>query len=459
MDPKGFRRCDGFAGSIPQKFVNTSLPVCPLCGTDDPYWTLKDKMELTAHRVMFRCKHCGGVLSATQNDFNGTTKSTAFAALTTEGAMNALIKKNQGKDVKTVYLRVEDVGECRTTDELLGKELPIEEYQAMAAAFGTPIPVVAAEDAPAEAAPEVTPIEPEQIQVTYAEPAPAAPAEPAEPVAPAAPVAPAVPVQPAAPAAPAQPVYQQPVQPVYQQPVQPVYQQPVYQQPVYQQPVYQQPVYQQPMYQQPVYQQPVQPVYQQPVYKAPAAPKPAGPRFPVLSFIFLMVAFTFALIGFAVNMSYGNSPIPTLISFVGYVLMVVGMCLFRMKRPIVFALGVLLLAVIPLLNLIQMVIMYLDYPRYFTRYPERYLTLIYYFVGFALKLIVGICYLAARPRSSKVMKLIAVLSLLVFDFLFMFINTGMYGSVNVLTSSLVSLLFITGPLYISWIFFNPFRKK
>ena len=39
-----FRRCDGFAGSIPQKFIDTRFPKCPMCGTHEPYWKLKDKM-------------------------------------------------------------------------------------------------------------------------------------------------------------------------------------------------------------------------------------------------------------------------------------------------------------------------------------------------------------------------------------------------------------------------------
>lgn len=32
-----FRRCDGFAGSVPQKFIDTKFPKCPMCGTNDPY--------------------------------------------------------------------------------------------------------------------------------------------------------------------------------------------------------------------------------------------------------------------------------------------------------------------------------------------------------------------------------------------------------------------------------------
>ncbi|MBR4941323.1 MAG: transposase, partial [Clostridia bacterium] len=199
----GFKRCDGFAGSIPQNFINANLPVCPMCGSADPYWTLKDKFEFTAHRILFRCKDCGCILSATQDDFSGTTKSTAYAVLTTGGAVNALVKKKQGKDVKTVYMKVEDAGSAQTSSALIGKELPIDEFKAMAAALSGAAPAVEEPVAAAPAAAEAPAEEPE-IKVTYAEPV-AAPAaeEPEIKVAYAEPVAAPAP-------APAAPVYTAP---------------------------------------------------------------------------------------------------------------------------------------------------------------------------------------------------------------------------------------------------------
>ena len=125
-----FRRCDGFAGSVPQKFADANIPFCPLCGTNDPYWTLRDKIEFKANRVQFKCKHCGGILSATQDDFTGRTKSKANMLFTTAGAMNALFKKQEGKDVETVYVRVDDLGTSGAT-ELAGKDLPLDQIQAI----------------------------------------------------------------------------------------------------------------------------------------------------------------------------------------------------------------------------------------------------------------------------------------------------------------------------------------
>ena len=174
-DPTGFKRCDGYVGSVPQNFINANLPTCPMCGTHDPYWTLKDKMEFTAHRIMFRCDKCGAILSATQMDFTGMTKSGAAMWLTTAGGVNALVKKKEGKDIKTVYMRIEDVGDMYVSRELEGKELPIDEVKAMAAAHSN------APQAPQYAAPQQAAPQPQvqyaapQPQVQYASPQQAAP--------------------------------------------------------------------------------------------------------------------------------------------------------------------------------------------------------------------------------------------------------------------------------------------
>ena len=160
MGPEGFRRCDGYVGSVPQNFVNTNFPVCPLCGSTDPYWTLKDKIEMKGNRVMFRCKDCGGVISSSTMDFTGMTKSTAAAILNTGAGLNYLIKKHDGKDAKAVYVRVDDAGSFRTTKELEGKEFKLEELQAMAASLAP-----ARQPAYGQPAPQAAP--PQDFQVSY----------------------------------------------------------------------------------------------------------------------------------------------------------------------------------------------------------------------------------------------------------------------------------------------------
>ena len=134
-DAKGFKRCDGYVGHVPQNWINGNFPVCPMCGSIDPYWTLKDKVEMTANRVMFRCKDCGCILSATAADFTGATKSKAFAALTTGGLINAISKKKAGKDVNTVYVKIMDVGDYQLDKSMEGKEIPLEELKERSKAF------------------------------------------------------------------------------------------------------------------------------------------------------------------------------------------------------------------------------------------------------------------------------------------------------------------------------------
>ena len=127
-----FRRCDGFAGSIPQHFIDEKMPKCPMCGTNDPYWKLKDKMTLMENRTLFRCDKCGCILSASTADISGLSSSKAATILTTAGNINALFKKSQGKKVGTVYLKVEEVGNMQTTKVYEGKDLPLEEWQELA---------------------------------------------------------------------------------------------------------------------------------------------------------------------------------------------------------------------------------------------------------------------------------------------------------------------------------------
>lgn len=127
-----FRRCDGFTGSIPQHFIDNNLPKCPMCGSNDPYWKLKDKMTLMEKRMLFRCDKCGCILSASTADFSGLSKSKAATVLTTAGNVNALFKKASGKKVGTVYIKVEEVGSAQTTKLYEGKEFELEKLQEMA---------------------------------------------------------------------------------------------------------------------------------------------------------------------------------------------------------------------------------------------------------------------------------------------------------------------------------------
>lgn len=126
-----FRRCDGFVGSIPQHFIDNKFPKCPMCGTHEPYWKLKDKMEMMGNRTLFLCDKCGAILSATTADLSGFSSNKA-SVLTTAGLFNTIGKKSAGKEVGTVYMKIEEVGNAQTTKIYQGKEMPIEELQALA---------------------------------------------------------------------------------------------------------------------------------------------------------------------------------------------------------------------------------------------------------------------------------------------------------------------------------------
>ena len=127
-----FKRYDGFVGSVPQKFIDSNFPKCPMCGTNEPYWKLKDKVEMMNNRTMFLCDKCGAILSATTADLSGMSKSKAAVLFTTAGLMNAIGKKASGKQVSTTYIKIEEVGNAQTTEIYKGREFSIDELKKMA---------------------------------------------------------------------------------------------------------------------------------------------------------------------------------------------------------------------------------------------------------------------------------------------------------------------------------------
>ena len=40
-----FKRMEGFAGSVPQGFIDRSVKICPFCGSKNPHWALDQKMQ------------------------------------------------------------------------------------------------------------------------------------------------------------------------------------------------------------------------------------------------------------------------------------------------------------------------------------------------------------------------------------------------------------------------------
>lgn len=62
-----FKRYKGFIGALPQKFIDSQLPICPLCG-HKVTWTLEQKFSMEGIRFRYLCKHCRGILSVKRKD-------------------------------------------------------------------------------------------------------------------------------------------------------------------------------------------------------------------------------------------------------------------------------------------------------------------------------------------------------------------------------------------------------
>ena len=125
-----FKRMEGFAGSVPQKFIDNRVPKCPMCGTPEPHWAIdmKMQMKMEGNLYLFQCEKCKCVISSPVPDVTGFNHT----ALTTTG----LLKKISGKKNGVIYMRVQDVGTAQITKIHEGKEFTLEELNDLAASMG-----------------------------------------------------------------------------------------------------------------------------------------------------------------------------------------------------------------------------------------------------------------------------------------------------------------------------------
>lgn len=132
-----FKRMEGFAGSVPQKFADQRIPKCPMCGTNNPHWSIDERMgkmfsfnpEENAHKYLFKCEQCGCILRVPVTDVVGVGRS---ALLSWQG----LAKKMHGKQTSAIYVTIEDVGKMQTTQMYKEKEMTLEEINALANNLG-----------------------------------------------------------------------------------------------------------------------------------------------------------------------------------------------------------------------------------------------------------------------------------------------------------------------------------
>lgn len=125
-----FKRMEGFAGSVPQRFIDNNVVKCPMCGTTDPHWAIDQKMQmkLEGNLYLFQCEKCKCILSSPVPDVTGFNNT----ALTTTG----LIKRLSGKKNGVIYMKVQDVGTAQTTKIHEGKEFTLQELNKLAIELG-----------------------------------------------------------------------------------------------------------------------------------------------------------------------------------------------------------------------------------------------------------------------------------------------------------------------------------
>ena len=122
-----FKRMEGFAGSVPQGFIDRNIPKCPLCGSTNPHWAIDQKMQMKmeGNLYLFQCEQCKGVLSSPVPDVTGFNNT----ALTTTG----LLKRLSGKKNGVVYLRIYNAGNNSDLANSIGKEYTLQELNDLAA--------------------------------------------------------------------------------------------------------------------------------------------------------------------------------------------------------------------------------------------------------------------------------------------------------------------------------------
>lgn len=128
-----FKRMEGFAGSVPQKFADEKIPKCPMCGTNNPHWSIDERMgkmlsfnaEENANKYLFKCEQCSCILRVPVTDVVGIGRS---ALLSWQG----VAKKMHGKNTSAIYVTIEEVGTVQTTQMYKDKEMTLEEINALA---------------------------------------------------------------------------------------------------------------------------------------------------------------------------------------------------------------------------------------------------------------------------------------------------------------------------------------
>lgn len=118
----GYVRDENTMYSVPLRFADTKLTHCPFCGAEAPKWLVKNEWKLLGRIYHYLCPHCESVLQVTQDDVTGLS----FTSASFSGKM----KQRQGKQGRTIYVKVETIGySARTHENVIyeGADIPLEE--------------------------------------------------------------------------------------------------------------------------------------------------------------------------------------------------------------------------------------------------------------------------------------------------------------------------------------------
>ncbi len=129
-----FHRADGFVGSVPQKFVDRTFPRCPVCCSNQPYWTISqhNQMSWKGNLYLFKCSQCQSIISMSMPDVTTLGNGGSGIAFNPNvGLTNLVVKASSGKEAGAVYAVIESVGNSGVTRECEGKEFKLEQLQDM----------------------------------------------------------------------------------------------------------------------------------------------------------------------------------------------------------------------------------------------------------------------------------------------------------------------------------------
>lgn len=116
------RRTEGY--DIKQVFADENFSSCPICGTGAPEWLTSYKYRGLLKYYLFKCSHCASILSISEADATGWSYTSA--------SIYGKMKHSDGKDARTNYIRVDEIG-LEIHDPLLlrleKRELPMEELK------------------------------------------------------------------------------------------------------------------------------------------------------------------------------------------------------------------------------------------------------------------------------------------------------------------------------------------